>query len=280
MLHPDPHGERLGLKEHPLAMEHRIDVVRRVPRSQHHRTGLYPLIAAHHTGHGTPAQQQLRHPAPEPHLAAAGGDRPTDGGHDTGQPVGADMRMGLVEYRLVGAVEDERTQGLVVVAALLAPGEELAVGEGPRAPLAESIVGIGIEPAVAVQLRHVATTGRHLPSPFEDHGTIPRLDQTQRTEKPRGTAAHNHHLLAARHVRIIETDFRGGSVAVNIEFERQVHTYRLPARIHRTFQDTHQRHIGRRYPDPPGGDRGVDGLIGGLLGRKGERYRIGHRKFF
>jgi len=40
------------------------------------------------------------------------------------------------------------------------------------------------------------------------------------------------------------------------------------------------RRIGRRYPDPPGGDRGIDGLIGGLLGRKGERYRIGHRKFF
>lgn len=210
MLYPDAHGERLGLQQHPLPVEHRVDIVRRVARGQHHAAGLYPLTAAHHAGYGVPVQQQLRHPTAEPHFAAAGGDCPADGGHDTGQPVGTDMRMGFIEYRLVGTVEDERTERLVVISALLAPGKELAVGKGTRTSFAEGIVGVGVEPAVAVQFCHVAAAYRHLPAPFEDDGPVSRFDEPQRTEEAGRASAHDDDLLGMRHVRIVEADLRSG----------------------------------------------------------------------
>lgn len=57
------------------------------------------------------------------------------------------MRMGLVKDFGRRAVEDERLQRLVIVAALLAARKELPVGEGPRTAFAESVVRIGIDVA-------------------------------------------------------------------------------------------------------------------------------------
>lgn len=155
-------------------------------RGQHHAAGLYPLTAAHHAGYGVPVQQQLCHPTAEPHFAAAGGDCPADGGHDTGQPVGTDMRMGFIEYRLVGTVEDERTERLAVISALLAPGKELAVGKGTRTSFAEGIVGVGVEPAVAVQFCHVAAAYRHLRPRSRMTGRYPDSMSRSAQKRPAG----------------------------------------------------------------------------------------------
>lgn len=65
------------------------------------------------------------------------------------------MRMGLVKDFGRRAMEDKRLQRLVIVAALLAARKELPVGEGPRAALAEGVVRIGIDIAVAVDLRDI-----------------------------------------------------------------------------------------------------------------------------
>ena len=52
-------------------------------------------------------------------------------------------------------MEHQRLQRLVVIAALLATREKLAVRESPRTALAESVVRIGIDRPVAVDPRNV-----------------------------------------------------------------------------------------------------------------------------
>ena len=88
------------------------------------------------------------------------------------------MGMRLVENLLRSAVEDERLQRLVVIAALLAAREELAVGKRPRAAFAESVVRVGIDRTVAVDLRDVALALRNPFAAFEHDRTVAPLSRS------------------------------------------------------------------------------------------------------
>lgn len=96
------------------------------------------------------------------------------------------MRMGLVKDFGRRAVEDKRLQRLVIVAALLAARKELPVGEGPRAALAEGVVRIGINIAVAVDLRDIDLAGRDVAAPFQNYGRRPSSISRKAAKSPAG----------------------------------------------------------------------------------------------
>ena len=184
--------------------------------------------------------------------------------------------MRFVEDRGVGAVEDERLQGFVVVAAFLAAREEFAVGEGPGAPFAEGVVRVGLDGFVAVDPGDVALALEHRLAAFQDDGPQPRFDQPQRCEQPRGSRSDHDHLGFARHRRIVEVHGSGLRLAVDVDLEREIDLdLPLPC-VGRTFHDAHQCHLFVRNAHAPRSERGVELRIGGLFGGEDEREGLRH----
>ena len=100
--------------------------------------------------------------------------------------------MRIVQDRLVGAVETEHLERTAVVAALFGTGEEFAVGIGTRTAFAECVIGIGIDRAVAVDLRDVALARRHVAAPLQHDGGQAVPGQKEGGEQPRRAHAHHH----------------------------------------------------------------------------------------
>ena len=71
--------------------------------------------------------------------------------NDTRQFVAADMSMCLVEDIIFGAEMMEEFHHALHIAAFLAAGVELAVGESACTSFAKAVVRLGIEPLVAVE---------------------------------------------------------------------------------------------------------------------------------
>ena len=184
VLDAHAHGEGLRLEPHAAARQQLVDVARRVSRGEDDSRRLDAFVAAAHPCEASAAQFEVGHPPLEEELPPGVENRLPDGPHDVGQAVGTDVGVRLVENRGVGAVEDQRLERLAVIAALLAAREELAVGEGPRAALAEGVVRIGVDRPVAVDLRDVALAGRDVAPALENHRTQPQLDEAQRGEEP------------------------------------------------------------------------------------------------
>ena len=132
MLDAHPHGKGLGLDAHAAAVEQFVNIARRMACGEHHGGAFDQAVAAPHTADAALFDLQVRDAAFEAEHAARIDDRLPDVLHDARQTVGADMRMRLVEYFGRRAVEHERLQRLVIVAALLAAREELAVGRRSR----------------------------------------------------------------------------------------------------------------------------------------------------
>ena len=174
------------------------------------------------------------------------------------------------------AVEHERLQRLVVVAALLAAREELAVGEGPGPALAESVVRIGIDGTVAVDLRDIDLAGRDVAAPFQNYGPQAQLDQPQSGEKPSRTRPDDHHFGPPRDRRIVEMHGRRPGFAVCIDLQRQVHLGLPLPGVDRPFHDPRQRDVRLADAHATGCLRGVELRIGGLPGCEREGYLLRH----
>ena len=277
MLDAHAHRKGLGLDAHAARVQQFVHVVRRMPRSEHHGGPLDPLVAAADATNPPVAQQEVRHAAVEAKHPARIGDRPPDIADDIGQLVGADMGMGFAEDFGRGAVKDERLQRLVVIAALLAAREELAVGKGSRAALAESVVRVGIDGAVAVDPCDVALAGRDVAPPFENHGPQSQFDEPQGREQPRGARSDDDDLRPPLDRRIVEMHGAGLRLPIDIDFERQVHLHLPLPGVDRPLHDAHQRHI--RLPDAhaPRCERRAVLRIGGLFRREDEGYLSGHK---
>lgn len=236
-------------------------------RGQNHGRPFDKRVAAPHAPDTAVADFKIRNAATEHELAARAKDRLPDILHDARQLVGSDMRMGFIEDFGRGAMEHQRLQRLVVIAALLATREKLAVRESPRAALAESVVRIGIDCPVAVDLRNVDLARRNVTAPLQDNGLQPQLDQPQRREKPSRARSHDYDLGMSRDIGIIEMHGCGLRLPVDIDLQRQV-DLRLPLPgIDRAFDDPHQGNIVLRHPQTPRGKRSVILRVGSLTGR-------------
>ena len=195
-----PIAKGLGLDAHAAAVEQFVNIARRMACGEHHggafdqacRRTTHRRCGPFRSSRSVTRLSKTEH-------AARIDDRLPDVLHDARQTVGADMRMRLVEYFGRRAVEHERLQRLVIVAALLAAREELAVGEGPGPALAESVVRIGIDGTVAVDLRDVDACGpKHRGRAPESRAAAPARSAAGRRTSPAGPRAHDHHLGTTR----------------------------------------------------------------------------------
>ena len=278
MFDTHTHGESLGFKAHAFPVQQFVNITGRMSRSQHHGRTFDERRAAPYAPPPAAFDFEVRHPAVENESPAGIEDRLPDALHDTRQFVGADMRMGLVKDFGRRAVEDERLQRLVIVAALLAARKELPVGEGPRTAFAESVVRIGIDVAVAVDLRDIDLAGRDVAAPLQNHGPQAQLDQPQSGEKARRTRPDDHHFGPPRDRRIVEMHGRGPGFAVCIYLQRQVHLGLPLPGVDRPFDDPHQSDILLRHAQTPCGERRVILRIGSLPGCQDECDILRHNR--
>ena len=276
VLDAHAHGEGLRLEPHAAARQQLVDVARRVSRSEDDSRRLDAFVAAAHPCEASAAQFEVGHPPLEEELPPGVENRLPDGPHDVGQAVGTDVGVRLVENRGVGAVEDQRLERLAVIAALLAAREELAVGEGPRATLAEGVVRIVVDRPVAVDLRDVALAGRDVAPALENHRTQPQLDEAQRGEEPRGARADDEHLRTAGHRGVVEVDGGGQRLAVDVDLEREVDLGLTLASVDGALDHAHERHLVLRKRKTPGRKRRAEAVVGSLFGRENEGNGLWH----
>ena len=119
---------------------------------------------------------------PVAHLGAPVEEVPPDVPQDDDEPVGPDVRLAVVEDRVGGAEAVERLEDDGDLVVPLAAGQ-LAVAEGPRAPLAELHVRLGVEVARLPEAhdRPVALLGRV--APLEDDERDARVGEGERGEE-------------------------------------------------------------------------------------------------
>ena len=150
MFGPDAHRERFGFDPYSPAVQDFVDVARRVSGRENYGGPFDRRVAEADPGDFSVPDSDVGYFRPEQHLSAGVDDRLSHRGDDARQSVGADVRVRVVQDRLVGAVEAENFERLAVVAAFFRAREELAVGIGARSAFAESVVRFRIYRAVAV----------------------------------------------------------------------------------------------------------------------------------
>src|SRR5262249_28081794 len=134
-------------------------------------------------------EDEVLDPRRESDLAAACSDRVADRLHDAREPVRADVRVRVDEDVRRRAVANEDLDDAAPVAALRRPRVELPVGDRPRAALAEAVIAVRVDDALPVDACDVETPPADVPSPLQDDGPHPALDQAERGEEPPGTRA-------------------------------------------------------------------------------------------
>ena len=268
VLDAHTHGERLGFEPDAPTVKHFVNIACRVARGQDDGRAFEHLVAARHPRDAPVAHAQVGDSLSEQETAARREDCAADIRNDRRQLVRADVRMRLAEDLGVGAVEDERFERLAVVAAFLAAREELAVGEGAGAALAERIVRIGIDRSVAVDLGDVALAVGHGTAALQQHGAQPAFDEPQRGEEPRGPRPHHEHLRAPRNIGIVEMHGRGLRLAVGINLQREAHLGPAPACVDRAAHHAHQRHLVVAKPQTMRREGRIALRIGRLARRK------------
>lgn len=154
--------------------------------SQHDGRPFDERIAEQHALDTVLPDAQAGRTGPEDELAPGLLDRPADRRDDAGKAVGPDMRMSVVENRLVGAVKAKHLERLAVIAPLFGAGVQLAVGISPGPALAESVVAVGIDLAVAIDPSDVALTGRDVLAALEHDGRNPRSISRNAANSPAG----------------------------------------------------------------------------------------------
>ncbi len=276
VLDAHAHCEGLGFETHAAAVERVVDILGRVARGEHHGRALDRIAVRRHAAQTPALDLEARDLASEAYLSARGGDGAADVAYDARQTVGADMGMRLEEDLGRRAVEHERLQRLVVVAAFLAAREQFAVGEGARATLAERIVRVGVDVQIAVYEGYVLLAGQDLLAAFEQDGLEPQFDESQRGEEPRGARADHDHLGRAAHVGIVEVHGRRLRLAVDEDLQREVDLHGAASRVDGPLQYARQGHVVTFDAQRAGSERRVEFRIGGLLRREYEGYGFRH----
>ena len=135
-------------------------------------------------------------------------DEPADILHHSRQLVGADVGVGVDEYRRRRAEADEVMEHLADVAALGGAGVELAVGKCAGAALTVAVVGIGVDLAAEVDRSHVGLAGVDILSALENHRAQAEGDQLQRGEHSGRAGPDNQHRVGSMDVAVLREAVR------------------------------------------------------------------------
>ncbi len=195
VLDAHPHRQGLGLQGHPGGVEHLEGVPGAVAQGQRHVVrrqaagALRPLYIQ-----GTdpvPLQRQTRQAAAEADVAAQLQELPPEAGQGAAQVVRAHVGLGVPEDGLRRAVGGQGLQN-EPMAHVPGAGVQLAVGEGPRAPLAELDIGRGVQRPGGPEPLYVLLPPLHIPPPLQQDGRCAAPGQGQGAEEAPGPRAHHH----------------------------------------------------------------------------------------
>ena len=140
-------------------------------------------------------------------LAAVLDDALAHGADDRGEFVGADVGVGLVEDGIRCAEVMEELHHTLHVPAFLRAGEEFAIGERTCSPLAETVVRLGIETDITVELGNVFLPLADFLAALVDDRFDAVLDERQGSKQSGRTCADDMHVT--RGVMHILKDGRG-----------------------------------------------------------------------
>ena len=147
VLDPHPHCQGLGLHGHAGGVEHLKGIPGAVAQGQHRRPGREDVAALRppdlQGGQAPLLQRQAGDLVAEADVAAQVQKLPPEAGQHPVEVVGAHMGTGVPEDALRRAVGHQLSQD-EAVAGVPGAGIQLAIGEGPSAPLAELDVGLGL----------------------------------------------------------------------------------------------------------------------------------------
>ena len=200
MLDAHAHGEGLGLHGKAQAVEHLEGIPGAVTDGEDGVVTVDDLAALQLQPRQLSAfAADARHLAVEADLAA----KPDDGvpqilDHRQ-QHIGAHMGLGVIEDVLPGAAFDELLQD-PADSGIVDAGVQLAVGEGPRAALAELDIASWIQLSGGEKVFNLGIAAGGVLAPFQHQGPKPRPGQDQGSEHARGAEAHHHRALGRGHI--------------------------------------------------------------------------------
>ena len=198
VLDAGPHGKGLGLQGQAQAVQE----LEHVPGAVAHRQdGLgaldgLPLAPGLHLQAGEVARlgPDARHLSGKAHLAPQGDDLLPDAAHHPGQPVGADVGLGVGEDLFRGPGFHQLLQHLAD-AGVPGAGGELPVGEGAGAPLAKLHVALRVQNPPLPEGFYALLPLLHGQAPLQHQGALAALGQDQPGEEACRAQAHHHRAL-------------------------------------------------------------------------------------
>ena len=239
----DTHAERERLRLQPDAqlLKHRQHVARRVPCREHHvlRRDLRAVGEAHsrHPARGVIGHQR-DDARPETKLHADTLEPLAQRRHHLGQPVRADVRSRVDEDVRRRAVQREQLQHVAHAAALVRTRVQLAVAVRPRASLAEAVVAVAVDHAVAIQPFQVVTPRLHALAAVDDDRADAVAREPVGAEQPRRPVADDHDARRARHL----TERRSAELAGRcLEPDQQLEAHAPLASVDRAPSELHDR---------------------------------------
>ena len=192
MLDAHAHGERLRLHREPARIEHLIRIARRMADAEKCCIRLDALLSRDDE-RGEPSARELhiRDLRAEAHLAAKAADLLTQVLYDRAQKIRTDMRLVQVEDLLRRARRNECLEHIAHVR-IADARRELAVGERPRATLAELHIRGGRKGAAVPERQNIAMTRIDILTALQDERRLSRARERECREHPRGTKSHDN----------------------------------------------------------------------------------------
>jgi len=191
MLDPHPHGKGLLLHEHPPPQQHFTGIPGRMARRQHHRVGLMGVTGGgNHSPHRAAADYQVVDPGIETNVRTQGKKSIAQRPHHRRQPVGAQMRLLLIEYALRGAALGQGREYPGYLRPAGAGGElPVRIGAGPS--LAEKHIAFGVEEPFRLKSAYMGHPFFHLKAPLQEQHPYPGPAQPEGAEEPGRAGPHN-----------------------------------------------------------------------------------------
>ncbi len=271
MLQTHSHGNAFGLQGNATVQKHGIDVSRRMPRGENHRSLHLGAVGTGHSCATLAVGDKSGNTCSETNLSAAALYGAADGLDNTRQAVGAYVRMGVDKYFPLRAVGMENAQNLLYRSALVASGIEFAVAVGSGSTLSEAVVGIGVDSAGAVHSHKVGSPAVDVLSPLQHDRPYAAFNKFQSREKACRTGAHDYSRRRIgdigplrRSVFGIGRDIDG----IDVRSHFQIHHHTALAGVDGAAENIGTHHPCGGYMEGGGGSGGHRCRGGGITGGK------------
>ena len=189
----DPHREAFGGHRDAARVQHAVDVPGRVARREDNGLrGQALTVCQDHTAHTTAVGHQVGHARAEAHDHTRGLEALAEVSDDLRQPVRADVRSRVRQDARGRPARGQQAEDEVHIAPLGRAGVELAVAERACAALAEAVVGVRVDHALAVEAGQKGSAAADVWAALEQDGANAAERETPRSEEARGTSADDH----------------------------------------------------------------------------------------